>query len=122
MPSKADHISKAEHNEKFASTLNSDGSYADYRDWVVTAYFYSAIHYVEAYLSTLSRHSPDHRARDAVIGSDPDLQPIYSDYRRLKDDSTNARYSMWTPTPLDVANGVQPGHAAIKAHLLSIIS
>lgn len=122
MPSKAEHISKAEHNENFATTLNSDGSYPDYRDWVVTAYFYSAVHYVEAYLATLGKHSPDHRIRDADIGSDASLQPIYNDYRALKDDSTNARYSMWNPTPLDVTNGIKPGHEAIKAHLLSIIS
>ena len=60
--------------------------------------------------------------RDADISSDATLQPIYNDYRALKDDSTNARYSMWNPTPLDVTNAIKPGHEAIKAHLLNLIS
>ena len=117
MPSKAEHISKAEHNENFATTLNSDGSYPDYRDWVVTAYFYSAVHYVEAYLATLGKHSPDHRIRDADIGSDASRLP---------------RFGRTTPPMLvipcgtrplsPVTNAIKPGHEAIKAHLLSIIS
>ena len=120
MPSKSEHLAKAEHNEIFASTLNQDSRYVNYRDWVVTGYFYSAIHYVEAYLASKmpAVHSTDHRARDAEVGSDQVLLSIYDEYRELKDDSTNARYNMEMPTPVTMANYVQPNHAAIKNHLL----
>ena len=123
MPSKSEHLSKAQHNEVFASTLNQDPNYASYRDWAVTGYFYSAIHYIEAYLASKvpAVHSPDHRARDAVVGSDSVLLPIYDQYRELKDDSTNARYNMTMPTPITVANYVQPNHATLKSHLLANI-
>jgi hypothetical protein len=123
MPSKAEHLDKAEHNEHFASRLNQDGNYVNYRDWVVTGYFYSAVHYVEAYLATKSPpvHSENHPARDTTIGSDGVLQQIYDEYRALKDDSTNARYMMVMPTPITVANYVQPNHEKIKSYLLAHI-
>ena len=123
MPSKSAHLSKAAHNEQFAERLNKDSSYADFRDWVVTAYFYSAVHYVEAFLAakTPPIHSSRHRIRDDNIEQDPVLSKIYDDYRYLKDHSSNARYDMWEPTPIDVAKYVQPNHQAVKSFLLSVI-
>lgn len=123
MPSKPEHLSKAAHNEQFAEKLSKDGQYANYRDWVVTAYFYSAIHYVEAFLASKSPpvHSSRHRIRDDEIATDPQLLPIYDDYRELKDHSSNARYDMWNPTPIDISKYVVPIHGAIKSHLLGVI-
>ena len=123
MPSKADHLSKAKHNELFASSLNKDSNFANYRDWVVTGYFYSALHYIEAYLASRvpEFHSPHHPGRDAEVGSDSVLQTIYHEYRALKDDAHNARYKMSMPTPVTVAKYVEPNHAAVKSHLLANI-
>lgn len=78
MPSKAEHISKTEHNENFATTLNSDGSYPDYRDWVVTAYFYSAVHYVKA---IWRRWASTHQITESATPTSV-LMPV--DYRALE--------------------------------------
>jgi hypothetical protein len=121
MPNKAQHLAKAEHNEKFALALNSDKSYSDYRDWVVTAYFYSALHLVEAYFAIQGKHSGDHRARSTDIQADPFLQKIYDEYRELQDDSTNARYDTYMPTPFDVSHYTRPNHEQIKVHVLSAL-
>jgi hypothetical protein len=121
MPSKQDHISKAEHNEQFASTIN--GQLTGYWDWVVTGYFYSALHYVEAYLATKDPpvHSSDHRARDDEIGRDLVLSQIYDEYSDLKNDSTNARYTVQPFSPITIANYVIPNHTRVKTYLLSRI-
>lgn len=121
MPSRSDHISKAEHNERFAQKV--DQTLPSYRDWAVTAYFYSALHYVEAYLATRIPpiHSPGHHARDDQVGRDPALKRIFHQYSELKNDSTNARYQTYTPSPIDLSNYVIPNHLAIKKYILSII-
>jgi hypothetical protein len=49
MPEASAHIDKAEHNEKFAVAVRGLGT--EFLDWVATAYFYSALHYLEAYLA-----------------------------------------------------------------------
>jgi hypothetical protein len=49
MPEASAHIEKAKHNEKFAVAVR--GLNTEFLDWVVTAYFYSALHYLEAYLA-----------------------------------------------------------------------
>ncbi len=78
-----------EHNEGFAATVNK--SHKDYRDWVVTAYFYSTLHYIEVYLATKNPpiHSPDHRARDDEVESEPLLAHIFDEYNDLRNDNTN---------------------------------
>jgi hypothetical protein len=56
MPEASAHIAKAEHNEKFAAVIR--GLSTEFLDWVVTAYFYAALHYLEAYLAAnpMERH------------------------------------------------------------------
>ncbi len=49
MPETSAHIEKAEHNERFAMAVRELGT--EYLDWVATAYFYSALHDLEAYLA-----------------------------------------------------------------------
>jgi len=49
MPAKDEHLAKARGNESFALSLplNSNSGV----DWALVALFYSAMHYVEAYLA-----------------------------------------------------------------------
>jgi hypothetical protein len=49
MPEASAHVEKAEHNERFATAVR--GLSSEFLDWVATAYFYSALHYLEAYLA-----------------------------------------------------------------------
>ena len=119
MPSKQEHLNKAEHNERFANqfTLNT----TPYLDWVVTAFFYSAIHFVEAYLATISRHSTDHRVRDSDMQRNPKLRTIYDEYSNLKNDSTNARYYTYSFKPTAISLTTIPDHNKIKTYILSLI-
>jgi len=50
MPTKDEHVKKAVENEKFASSLD-DGAQAGV-NWKLVVLFYTALHYVEAYLAT----------------------------------------------------------------------
>jgi hypothetical protein len=92
VPSRADHIARAEENEAFAKSL--DQAKPLYVDWGITVLFYSALHYVDAYLAIKPLHPPNHDARDTAIQNNGSLSPIYKDYRRLKDQSRAARYEI----------------------------
>lgn len=119
MPSKKDHLGKAQHDEQFVSSLNL--STTPFVDWAVTGLFYAALHYVEAYMATQNRHSPDHRARDSAIHRDSGISSIYDDYNELKNFSINARYYMIKFTEADVTQTLQPRLDAIKAHILPLL-
>ena len=114
------HLQKAEHNERFAESFDLDET--PYLDWVVTGYFYSALHLVEAYLARSNKHSLEHRARDSAIHRDINLRKIFSDYGKLKTHSTNARYANYPFTPKDVRERVKPALERIKDRLASFIS
>jgi hypothetical protein len=92
VPSRADHIARAEENEAFAKSL--DQAKPLYVDWGITVLFYSALHYVDAYLAIKPLHPPNLDARDTAIQNNGSLSPIYKDYRRLKDQSRAARYEI----------------------------
>lgn len=104
MPYRDQHTSQAEHNERLCGLLMGD---MIYRDWVVTAAFYSALHYIDGYLATLTppihpdsnipmdvqgrqRYTP-HAWRSRLVfqylGRD-----CYKSYKKLKDDSFVSRY------------------------------
>ncbi len=114
MPKKDKHLSKAADNEKFALSLNL--SPAVNVDWAVTALFYAAVHYVEAYLAQKNLHSTDHRARDSSIQRDKDLKALYNEYVDLKNQSVNARYYM-RPIPASEVSVLANSLKKIQSHL-----
>ena len=114
MPTKAEHVRKAEHDETFVSSLDLNST--PYLDWAITALFYSGLHYVEAYFATRGIHSADHRTRDSAIYRDINIRQLYNDYNELKNHSINARYYAVPFTPADVGN-LQPRLVAIKRHV-----
>lgn len=91
MPSKSEHLSKADSNRKFvdALELRSPTSFG----WALTALFYSALHYVEAYNAKFNTHFSKHELRNKDIQGNPVLNPIWGDYRDLSEFSWNARYN-----------------------------
>ena len=117
MPSREQHISLAEHNERFTDSFDLDAT--PYRDWLVTGKFYAAVHYVEAYLATRGEHSRDHRARDSKVKRL--LPAIKHDYRSLKDESINARYFGYRFSADDVRQAISPALEAVRAHVLGIL-
>ena len=119
MPDSREHLEKARHNEAFVGQFNVEES--PYLDWVVTGYFYAAVHYVEAYLARSNRHSTDHRARDSAVRRDAVLATVYNEYSDLKNDSINARYHMYRFAPDEVRNISAARFGTIKTRLLAHI-
>ncbi len=95
MPSEAQHIAKAEHNERFFIAI-SEGfqpSYGQYHDWVVTGMFYSALHYVDAYLARVwGIHPETHGNRIRSAHRISQLRPMLNYYTALSSGSIEARY------------------------------
>ena len=102
MPSKEEHIAKAEGNARFASSLPLNDSASI--DWALVATFYAAMHYVEAYLATKGQHVRSHTTRDGYVGRDVNLKKIYNQYQDLKYYGYNARYEMTSFHSTDVAS------------------
>lgn len=79
-------------NEQFGEVVLSQEK--RFNSWAVTAFFYSALHWVDAYLATLGYHPPRHVERDNFLHRESILRRIHSDYRHLKTDSVDARYNI----------------------------
>jgi hypothetical protein len=92
MPSEPDHLTKAANNEKFADSLSLNGRTEV--EWALTALFYSALHYVEAYLHKQFKiDSRNHDSRDKAINRDSRLRRVFVEYQKLKTLGWAARYS-----------------------------
>jgi len=87
LPSKDDHLARAQHNEFFAQSTDNP-----FFDWKLTGIFYSALQYVDAYLATLGVHPPTHAARLTYVERSAKLKRIRRDYRDLLNESRTARY------------------------------
>ncbi|HEX7360918.1 MAG TPA: hypothetical protein VF283_10540 [Bryobacteraceae bacterium] len=115
MPSKAEHIAKAEGNEAFASEMPLTRQ--PNIDWALVAIFYAAVHYVEAYFSLSGTHLRSHTTRDRYVGRDPKLKPVFREYSNLKYYAYNARYEATNFKPLEVTEIALPALDKIKAQL-----
>ncbi len=96
MPSEADHLAKAERNERFSDTIASAAASAEqFQEWEVVALFYSALHYVDAYLDhSVGTHPASHRERRYAIANSPELWRMRRLYSTLYNYSLDARYSI----------------------------
>ena len=101
-----DHLAKSRSNETVASSF--DLTITEGIEWAITATFYAAVHYVQAYLVTRNGPITSHTQRDSAIWRDGNIKPIYIDYQELKTHSRDARYEA-TPgfTTLDLAKQTQ---------------
>lgn len=100
MPTTPQHRAKAENNEFFVDETGNP-----FWDWAVTAIFYAALHYVEAYFANQvpPLHPGAHQVRNSTVQKDARLTAIYVDYRQLEDESRDARYdAAMTMTQADV--------------------
>ncbi len=70
-----------------------------YTEWEVTILFYSALHYVEALLSTQGIHSKTHRERNDLASN---LTNLARYYEILFKRSINARYDLYEFSPQEV--------------------
>ncbi|MGH6839710.1 MAG: hypothetical protein ACREDT_13125 [Methylocella sp.] len=110
----SEYLQKAHHNSAFAADIRKNSG--QYLDWAATCLFYSAVHYVNAYLVKFGkaiprRHaSPDPKkpGRTNIVQQDPSLSTIYSYYRHLDDESRDARYELKRICETDYDNFLLP--------------
>ncbi len=90
----ADCLRTAERNRNLATELSSTQMQTPPFDWAVVIAFYSAVHYLNAYLwERDNRYDPgNHKNRGAKVRTLPDLQPIRRQYRRLNGLAYDVRY------------------------------
>ena len=104
MPSQANHVRAARANEELARHLLS----TSWNNWATVAAFYSALHWVDAFLaSRLNHHPADHRVREQLVATTADLRPIYGHYRALFRRCNQVRYELRTFTAADMAALIQ---------------
>jgi hypothetical protein len=119
VPSKDQHLGKAIGNERFAKSLAL--SEPPWIEWALTAMFYAAMHYIEAYLATRGQHPRSHVTRDGFVGREPNLKRIFIDYQELKTYGLNARYEMVAFKANDVTEHATRSLETIKAHIDSLL-
>jgi hypothetical protein len=114
VPQRHEHLGRAEQTEQLALALNRHLPVCI--DWAVVMLFYSALHYIDAFLAGKNVHPMSHKQRDEEIERNGSLSEIYGAYRRLKDLSRAARYEIpnFPPEKLDVA---RDRLSSIKRHL-----
>ncbi|HMD10085.1 MAG TPA: hypothetical protein VKH63_21305 [Candidatus Acidoferrum sp.] len=116
MPTKETHTQIAEENETFLSNLDLAGGPA--RGWASTAAFYAALHYVEAFFSTKSKHSADHRTRDNNMIQHTETMTVYDEFCELKNISTRARYYGRYPSQADFRTQVFPALNTVRTEMM----
>lgn len=114
MPEQRQHLLRAKQNEALAESLRKDNGCNI--DWAIVMLFYSALHYVDAYLAGKQAHPVDHKHRDDEIERNGAISDIFGDYRRLKDLSRAARYEIPEYT-IDKLNLAKSKLGNIKKHL-----
>ena len=117
MPNTQQHLIRAKQNLEFAKLFDLQST--PYFDWVVVAYFYAALHLVDALLYEKEKIDPSrHELRRNYVREKWYLRGIKYEYFELKDRSEDARYRLLPLTPAKVEHEIIPLYRAIEAHIL----
>jgi uncharacterized protein (UPF0332 family) len=117
VPTTPEHLARARQNLRFAESF--DLKTTPYLDWVVTAYFYAALHLVDALLWEKDRLHPElHEHRRDYVRQKWYMRAISFEYRSLKDHSEDARYRLITMTSAKIEKTVIPLYKVIESHIL----
>jgi hypothetical protein len=120
-PQPNDHLKKADQNKAFGTATITISSHPTSAGWALTAFFYAALHYTEAYLMKQSARLDNHQERIDAIKADPKLRRIYPQYRHLMDYSFNARYTLQVYGKPDVEKA-RPSLEAVEKHIRALLS
>src|SRR5271157_2510771 len=118
MPSRDEHLSKARLNKEFADSITLDNPTSV--GWALTAIFYSALHYIEAYNAKYNFHCNNHNELNDNIRRNQVLSDICDDYCDLQTFSWNARYRAKKYGRQEVAEANE-FHAAIEKHVMKLL-
>ncbi len=121
MPSPEQYIERAKRNQRFAEHI--DLNTTEFRDWVVTGYFYSALHWVDAYLVRENKKSEDgHAFRNTQTNNLKELTPISRPYRKLYSYSRNVRYELVDFTAERIRHEVVPKVREIRMYMEALLA
>ncbi|MGO4881924.1 MAG: hypothetical protein ACLP59_14015 [Bryobacteraceae bacterium] len=118
MASKDEHLSKARENQAFAESLINN-SRAE-REWGLIIRFYSAVHYIEAYLASVGCGASTHSERRRAVGGRRELAAIARPFNELYNLAWNARY-LCLDCPLADVLRAHEILIAIRAHVEELI-
>jgi hypothetical protein len=105
VPTKDEHVKKADENEKLAATMQPSNQASI--NWKLVILFYTALHYVEAYLAKqMNFHLRSHTTRDGWITKEANLRKVRTEYFHLKFFGYNARYEADSFTAKEVAEAL----------------
>jgi hypothetical protein len=120
MPTRAQHLSQAAENERFAETVR-DGP-AQHIAWAVTAFFYSVVHYGRALLASQNVLVTSHQQFAALFLRTTQNHVLYQHYRWLKDESERGRYDCVSFTPADILTLEQQHFIPYRDALLRLLA
>ena len=110
----AEFLERAEHNERFLSTL--DLNRTEYLDWAVTIAFYVALRYVDAFFFPI--RPADHRERLRMVATNLRTQPISNSYRELFNQARDARYELFVFSAFEVQSLITNRMNHVKTHMM----
>ena len=94
-------------------------SYSErYTEWEVAILFYSALHYVEAFLATEGVHPKSHQERFDLVSNMTDLARYYE---ILFKRSMNARYHLYEFTSQEVDRIKAGAFHRVKEEILALL-
>jgi len=117
-PAPSDHVRKADENKSFGYGMIA--THPTSAGWALTAMFYSALHYAEAYFLKTSKRVDNHGERSDAIKFDRNLSGIYGQYMHLFDYGFNARYRLKIYGKSDVEKA-KPSLEAVEKHIKSLL-
>lgn len=110
-----DHLDRALEHQRNAELIPAP-------DWKIVAYFYSAVHFINAALLRYGRRVGNHAERAEELRQHQDLAVLYLRYKLLSDLAFQARYECFPSQDYarDVAD-CKMRLEAIKTHVESLI-
>ncbi len=116
MPTAYEHRQRAEKNLRFAQSFDLETT--EHLDWVVAAYFYTALHWVDALLHYRDGlHGGTHSQRNQYLREKSYLIEIRDAYRTLYEHRDNACDKLLTMTRPKLEREIIPLYERIARHV-----
>jgi uncharacterized protein YciW len=115
---RADHLRAAVKNKDLANFLIQHGEH----QWAVVLAFYSALHFVEAYLAESGLSAGTHTERGNQMVKISALRGIHDHYRALQTRSEWVRYELKELSPKEVEALMNKNLQAIEQHIRQLLT
>jgi hypothetical protein len=117
-------VEQAERNERFYIHLRSQGAATErYSEWQVVGLFYSALHYIDAFMARrMNAHPPSHEVRINTIAMFRELDPVAGYFLHLYNRSREARYDLikFSDTYVQQLNAQR--YESLKRHIRGLLN